>query len=191
MSRGSKKGGGETFRSSRVDAFVQNYLIHLNATKAASAAGYSAKTAYQQGHRMLKNVEVRTAIAREIERRAEELNISARDLLLRLIEEANADLADLFHDGGTLKPIVDWPVVWRRGLVLALEIEERIETVEGEKVPVGRVAKVKFSDRVKRLELIGRHTDVSAFKDRVQHETREPLKELFQQISGRAIRPKS
>ena len=44
--------------------FVEAYVG--NATKAAAKAGYSAKTAYSQGQRMLKNVAIQTAIqARE------------------------------------------------------------------------------------------------------------------------------
>tara|TARA_R110000851_G_scaffold5398_2_gene22376 strand:- start:3686 stop:4171 length:486 start_codon:yes stop_codon:yes gene_type:complete len=43
--------------------FVIEYLIDLNATQAAIRAGYSVKTAYSQGQRLLKNVE----IARQID----------------------------------------------------------------------------------------------------------------------------
>ena len=48
--------------------FVDEYLIDLNATQAAIRAGYSAKTAYSAGQRLLKDVEVAAAIAK---RRAE------------------------------------------------------------------------------------------------------------------------
>lgn len=37
--------------------FYDEYLIDLNATQAAIRAGYSKKTAYSQGQRLLKNVE--------------------------------------------------------------------------------------------------------------------------------------
>lgn len=39
--------------------FCDEYLIDLNATQAAIRSGYSEKTAYSQGQRMLKNVEVK------------------------------------------------------------------------------------------------------------------------------------
>jgi phage terminase small subunit len=42
--------------------FVQEYLLDLNATQAATRAGYSAKTAYSAGQRMLKNVEIQSAL---------------------------------------------------------------------------------------------------------------------------------
>lgn len=43
--------------------FVDEYLVDGNATRAAEVAGYSKKTAYSQGARLLKNVEVAQAIA--------------------------------------------------------------------------------------------------------------------------------
>ena len=42
--------------------FCDEYIISINATDAAIKAGYSPKTAYSQGQRMLKNVEVKTYI---------------------------------------------------------------------------------------------------------------------------------
>ena len=42
--------------------FISNYLVTFNATTAAIKAGYSSKTAYSIGNRLLKNVEVKAAI---------------------------------------------------------------------------------------------------------------------------------
>ena len=42
--------------------FAEEYLIDSNATQSAIRAGYSAKTAYSQGQRLLSHVEVRRAI---------------------------------------------------------------------------------------------------------------------------------
>lgn len=47
--------------------FVEEYLVDLNATQAAIRAGYSPRTANEQGARLLANVSVAAAIA---ERRA-------------------------------------------------------------------------------------------------------------------------
>ena len=46
----------------RQELFIQEYLNSLNATQSAIRAGYSPKTAYSQGQRLLKNVEVLQAI---------------------------------------------------------------------------------------------------------------------------------
>lgn len=63
-------------------AFVREYLVDLNATQAAIRASYSAKTAEQQGSRLLGNVEVAAAIAAAQRERSERTEITA-DRVLR------------------------------------------------------------------------------------------------------------
>ena len=45
------------------ERFTQAYVLHRNATEAAKAAGYAARSAYNQGYRMLKNDEIVERIA--------------------------------------------------------------------------------------------------------------------------------
>ena len=45
------------------ERFAQAYVLHRNATEAAKTAGYSARSAYNQGYRMLKNTEIIERIA--------------------------------------------------------------------------------------------------------------------------------
>ena len=45
------------------ERFAQAYILHRNATEAAKAAGYSPRSAYNQGYRMLKNDEIVERIA--------------------------------------------------------------------------------------------------------------------------------
>ena len=40
------------------ERFAQAYVLHRNATEAAKIAGYAARSAYNQGYRMLKNDEI-------------------------------------------------------------------------------------------------------------------------------------
>lgn len=72
-------------------AFVREYLIDLNATQAAIRAGYSEKTAYSQGQRLLKNAEVQAAIAKAQAQRAKRLQLTADDVLKGLYAEATYD----------------------------------------------------------------------------------------------------
>lgn len=46
--------------------FAEEYLIDANATQAAIRAGYSQKTAYSQGERLLKNVDVKKWIDEQL-----------------------------------------------------------------------------------------------------------------------------
>ncbi|WP_424924373.1 terminase small subunit [Alloalcanivorax xenomutans] len=147
--------------------FVEEYLIDLNATQAAIRAGYSEKTARQTGNENLTKPDVAAAIAEAKAKRSERTNVDADWLLKRLASEAEADLADLYYEDGGLKPVHQWPKIWLQGLVAGVEIEQQYEYVDGEKEPAGVVLKVKLSDRTKRLELIGKHVDVQAFKDQL------------------------
>ncbi|WIA54327.1 terminase small subunit [Sphingobium sp. WTD-1] len=141
--------------------FVDEYLIDLNATQAAIRAGYSAKTANEQGARLLANVSVRNAVSEAKAKRSKETGIDAAWVLSRLAAEAFADLADLYDEHGRVKPVKDWPLVWRQGLVAGIEVE----TIGA---GAGQVTKVKISERIKRVELIGKHVDVQAFKEKLE-----------------------
>ncbi|WP_447724600.1 terminase small subunit [Sphingomonas koreensis] len=140
--------------------FVEEYLVDLNATQAAIRAGYAPKDADVQGPRLLGNVGIAEAVAALKAERSEKTGIDAEWLLKRLADEALADVNDLYKEDGSIKPVKDWPLIWRQGLVAGLEVETIGEGA-------GRLTKVKLSDRIKRLELIGKHIDVQAFRDQV------------------------
>jgi phage terminase small subunit len=81
--------------------FVKEYLIDKNATRAAKVAGYKAKTAYSQGQRLLKDVEVAAAIAegldaqrKDAEERARKKGITKERWLRELALIAFADMDD-------------------------------------------------------------------------------------------------
>jgi phage terminase small subunit len=67
-------------------AFVREYLVDLNATQAAIRAGYSERTAYSVGQRLLKNVEIQRAVAAAQAKRARRVEIKAEDVLRGVIE---------------------------------------------------------------------------------------------------------
>ena len=138
----------------------------MNATRAYRAAGYSVKsdkTAATNGSMLLRNKKVAEALTKAKKSRSERTKIDADWLLSRLADEAEADIADLYTDEGSLKPVNMWPEIWRKGLVSGIDVEQRYAYEGGDKVPDGIITKIKLSDRIKRLELIGRHVDVSAF----------------------------
>lgn len=161
--------------------FVDAYLEHPVAGRAACKAGYSERSSWSIGCRMLKDPDVAAAIAAGRAARAERTKIDQDYILRRLVEESEANLADLYDEDGLLLPVHEWPDIWQKGLVAGVEVEER--TVEGK--TVATVKKIKLSDRIKRLELIGKHVDVQAFRDQVDVNNRitnksddELLKEL-------------
>jgi len=75
------------------ELFIDYYVKHGretygNATKSALEAGYSPKTAYSQGSRLLTQDEVQKAIQRKIEALNKELNLSKDSVLAILWEIA-------------------------------------------------------------------------------------------------------
>ena len=68
--------------NARQQRFADEYLIDLNATQAAIRAGYSVKTAVEQGSRLLINVNVQTAIAKEML-----LNVMVQKAIAKEMEE--------------------------------------------------------------------------------------------------------
>lgn len=61
--------------------FCDEYLIDCNATQAAIRAGYSEKTAYSVGQRMLKNVEVKSYIEQQLDLIHNEKTADAQEVL--------------------------------------------------------------------------------------------------------------
>lgn len=70
----------------RQTKFVQEYLKDPNATQAAIKAGYSKKTAYSIGQRLLKNVEIASALSKRQAQVAEKAQVTAEWIVQKLIE---------------------------------------------------------------------------------------------------------
>lgn len=137
-----------------------------NQTQAAINAGFSPNTAAVKASVMMRDERIQKRIAELMEERNKRLRVSADYVLLRLVEIDQMDVIDILNDDGTLKPIREWPKIWRTtlsGFDLSSTImnmdETSIETI---------LKKIKWPDKVKNLELIGKHVDVNAFKERLE-----------------------
>ncbi len=164
--------------------FVDEYLIDLNATQAAIRAGYSAKTADKIGYQLLEHSRVKIAIETARSNRSEKTQINAAWVLERLAQEATADLADLYDESGAIKPIHDWPLIWRQGLVAGIKHQE-LRDSEGNRTGEF-IVDVKVSDRIRRLELIGKHIGVNAFQDIVEHKGLDSLADRLARAARRS-----
>lgn len=66
--------------------FISEYLKTGNATESAKKAGYSEKTSYSTGQRLLKNVEIRKEIERLQNEALEKAELSVSDVI-KLVKE--------------------------------------------------------------------------------------------------------
>ena len=150
-----------SLKDERQIKFVEEYIKSLNATDAAIKAGYSEKTARSQGSRLLTNVDIQKAIQQAKAEREERTKIDADYVLKRLVEIDQMDVLDIMDDQMKIRPVNEWPKVWRQYVVNL----ENLELSDGE----GCFKKIKWPDKVKNLELLGKHVSVGAFKDKVEH----------------------
>jgi phage terminase small subunit len=154
------KPGREVTRGSKKERFVQEYLIDLNGTQAAIRAGYSTKTANRIASELLSKPDVIDAIANAKAIRAERTEITADQIVKELARIAFADPRDVMSwgpDGVVLKDsnaLTDDQ---------ARQVSEVSETTTG----AGGTLKVKKHDKVKALELLGRH--LGMFTDKLEH----------------------
>lgn len=165
-------------------AFVDEYLKDLNATQAAIRAGYSQKTANEQGARLLANVSVRSAIEKGKSERSERTKIDADYVLNRLVEIDQMDVIDILADDGSIKPVREWPKVWRQYLS-GMELSELFEGRGDQREMVGILKKIKWPDKTRNLELLGKHVTIGAFKDKVEHDVSGDLKSVLERIATR------
>jgi phage terminase small subunit len=97
----AKESAQEPKLTHKQSAFVEQYLIDFNATRAAVRAGYSPKTAASIGSENLKKPE----ISRAIKARLAELKMGADEVLTRLADHARSTMAD-FVDPAELPPVL-------------------------------------------------------------------------------------
>ncbi|WP_152062148.1 terminase small subunit, partial [Escherichia coli] len=146
------------------ELFAREYLKDLNATQAAIRAGYSEDSAAVQGCKNLIKANIAKRIAELKAERNEEVGIDAAYVLRRLVEIDQMDVLDILLQNGELKPIKDWPKVWRT----TLSGMDVVKMVSADSAAL--LKKIKWPDKVKNLELLGRHVSVQAFKDNVKNE---------------------
>ena len=132
--------------------------MDLNAAQAAIRAGYSRKRAGEQGRRLRNSPEIREAVAAAQAERAERTGVSADRVVEELAKIAFSDLRDVMvwgPDGVSLK---DSTTLTEAQAALVAEV------VEGS----GKTLRIKRHDKVKALELLGRH--IGMFREKVETE---------------------
>ncbi|HGX8823150.1 TPA: terminase small subunit [Escherichia coli] len=150
------------------EAYAQEYTkCPENQTQAAINAGFSPNTAAVKASVMMRDERIQKRIAELMEERNKRLRVSADYVLLRLVEIDQMDVIDILNDDMSIKPVSEWPKVWRQYLT-GFDLADMFEGRGDEKELVGILKKIKWPDKVKNLELIGKHVDVNAFKERLE-----------------------
>lgn len=136
--------------------FVEEYLIDLNATRSAIAAGYSEDSARVIGCENLTKPDIQEAIQAAMQARSKRTNITADNVLSELMRIATADLSGAYDESGNLKPIHEIPEDTRRAMS-GIKVFEEFDGFGQDRVKIGEVREVKFWDKPKALEILARH----------------------------------
>lgn len=159
--------------------FVDEYLIDLNATQAAIRAGYSAKTADQQGSRMLANVKIKQAVAEKQAQRSKRTGVNQDRVVLELAKVAFAKMTDIVDSKGRIKEDASPD---------DLACIESIKYKESDNEYGGSVEReVKIASKLKALELLGKHLGMWSDKFNVTVEKSEKLDDIISQLGGEGL----
>lgn len=169
-----------------MERFCQEYIKDPDhPAKAVVAAGYAAKTATVKASKLMADARITKRIAELMSQRVYRTKIGADYVLRRLVEIDELDLLDIMNDDLTLKPLSAWPKAWRQFLS-GLKVAELFEGQGDEKQVIGVLKSIKWPDKVKNLELIGKHVDVNAFKEVHEHNVNVSLADRMQAARKRA-----
>jgi len=158
--------------------FVDEYLKDLNATQAAIRAGYSAKTALQQGPRLLGNVGVQSAVQEAMAKRQARTNITQDRVLQELARLAFFDPRKMFHGDGSPKAIHELDDD-TAAAVSGLDVVN----IGNSDVGIGQVLKYKVADKGAALANAMRH--LGMFNDKLDVNVTSSLAERLARAKKR------
>lgn len=139
--------------------FCDEYLIDLNATQAATRAGYSPKTANEQGSRLLANISIRTRIDKALAEQSKRTGVNADRVLRELAKIAFVNPPDVINfETATIK---DETSADDTAAIASVKVKT-IPTADGD----GIEREIRFHDKIKSLELIGKR--LGMFVDKIE-----------------------
>lgn len=175
--------------TARQQRFADEYLVDLNGKQAAIRAGYSERTAEAQASRLLSNVNLQHYIQKRKQERVERTEITQDMVLFELAAIAFSNAADyaavvekeatIESAEGDVIPLYDKdgnPVMYRTvEPVLTADLTDRQKRALSV-IKKGRDGfEVKPYDKIRALELIGKHIGMFTDKVEVAGEINNPM----------------
>lgn len=160
--------------------FCEEYLIDLNATQAAIRAGYSPESAQNIGSENLSKPKLRACIDAALAEQSKRTGVTADRVVRELARVAFANSQDVIDfNSATIKPDA------------SRDDTAAVASVKVKTIPMpdgnGVEREIKLADKLKALELLGRH--LGMFTDKLEHSgsvnTGSPeLASILKQLQG-------
>ena len=161
----------------RQKLFCDEYLIDLNATQAAIRAGYSPKTASEQGCYLLTKVNLRAYVDKALAERSKRTGINADRVLHELAKVAFINASNVVDLNGAT--VLEDASPDDTAAIASVKVKR----VDGEFTSIER--EIRFADKLKALELLGKHLNM--FTDNVRltgdlNVTTDKLDKILEQL---------
>ena len=138
--------------------FVDEYLVDLNATQAAIRSGYSVKNAGKIGSQLLEKTRIFKAISTALATRSRRTGINQDRVLLELAKIAFVNTVDVINmNSATIRGDAN-----REDTAAIASV--KVKTVPTETGDITE-REVKLYDKLKALDLIGKH--LGMFKEKI------------------------
>jgi phage terminase small subunit len=167
--------------TAKQERFIKEYLVDLDATKAAKRAGYSKKTAGRIGHETLKKLE--NEIQAEIDKRNNRIELTADRVLREVCRLALFDPRKLYDENGNLKPIHELDDD-TAAAICGVEVFEEFSGKGKSRIHVGMTRKIKLHRKDAAQDKLMRHLGLFE-KDNAQ--TADALTSLLDRIAGSGV----
>jgi len=158
--------------------FCKEYIKDLNATQSAIRAGYSEKTAAEIGRQNLMKLEIQAKIKELLNSRSERIKITADDVLKELWRIGTSDITEFLHKAEgetiTLEDIKALPP-GKRKLIKSIG-------------KTGNGVKIELVDKLKSLELVGRHLGMFSDNLNIRVDQEMPKEDVYIMQDGTVIR---
>lgn len=160
--------------------FIDEYLIDLNATQAAIRAGYSPETAKDIGCENLAKPNIKNEIDKAIAERSKRTGVNADRVVRELARIAFCKASDVINfEDATLRADAnedDLAIV--QSVKVKKTIGEKSDTEERE---------IKLADKIKALELLGKHLGMYIDKSKVEIEPSQKFADICKQLGGEGL----
>ena len=147
-------------------------------------AGYSKNCATVNGARLLTYANIQHELSRQIALQEKRTLVRADEVINELKKIAFLDVRGAFTEQGMLRDLSDIPDDVAHAIA-GIEVNELYEGSGAEREKAGYTKKIKLSDKVRSLELLGKH--LKLFTEKIEHSGDEnnPIRYVITDANGK------